>query len=102
MTIIPDTEKARSYTFLTDAIPYGKKDAVSMRELSHRLQKEESKLRDLVTMARIDGILLCSGNEGYYFPDNEDELQDYITKRRAYIKTARAAFEAFERANCKR
>ena len=53
-------------------------------------------VRQMVLNARTEGLLVCSCDEGYYFPKNEGELTDYIRRRRKYIRTAQIALQPFE------
>lgn len=92
---IPDTEHARTYSFLTDLIPIGMKNAVSMKDLSRIMGLHEQELRAYILNARKAGILICSGDQGYYFPEDLKELRNYVRRRQKYIKTASVALRPF-------
>lgn len=98
MTIIPDTNEARSHSILTSLIPTGKANAMPMRFLAKLMETETYSVREEVLKARTDGILICSCQNGYYFPEDLGELQDYYQRRRGYIRTAQAAFSPFQNA----
>lgn len=81
---------------MLEMIPTGKQDAVSMTNLSKMLKLPSSDVRLLILKARIKGVLICSGDAGYYFPENEGELKEYANRRRKYIRTANDALKPFE------
>lgn len=93
---VMDDEQAKCYQWLIDLIPDGKGDAVSMSDLSKLTDLSSSDVRQQVLNARKVGVLICSGEKGYYFPADEGELKDYVFGRRKYIKTAEIALRAFE------
>lgn len=78
---------------LIELIPYGRQNAISMRDLSERLNIDPRKLRALIQRERERGAPICSDWEhgGYYIPLNEFEARIYFNQQRHRIKTARAA-----------
>lgn len=89
-------EQSQEFQSLIELIPIGKGEAVSMKTLSKLLGLPSSDVRLMILNARKKGVLICSGDEGYYFPKNEDELKEYRNRRRKYIKTASIALRPFD------
>ena len=85
-----------SFKGLIDLIPMGRREAVSMTDLSKLIGLPSSDVRLMILNARKIGILICSGDEGYYFPKDDDELKEYRNRRRKYIRTATIALKPFE------
>lgn len=84
------------FHILTELIPIGKQEAISMNDLSKLIGLPSSDVRLMILNARKNDVLICSGDEGYYFPKNSDELQEYVRRRRKYIRTAKIALKPFE------
>lgn len=89
-------ELSKQFPFLSELIPIGKHEAISMTDLSKLIGLPSSDVRLMILNARKIGVLICSGDEGYYFPKNEDELKEYVRRRRKYIRTAKIALKPFE------
>ena len=96
--IVNDEKLKKKYEFLTNLIPVGKREAVSMGTLSKLIGLPTSDVRLIVLNARKNGFLICSGDEGYYFPIDDDELNEYINRRKKYIRTASIALHPFRKA----
>ena len=75
------------WKWLTDTIPEGARDAVSMRHLAKVHNLSERKMRLAVERARRAGILICSGDNGYFMPETLDEIMDYTHRAKARVKT---------------
>jgi hypothetical protein len=89
-------ELSKQFPFLSELIPIGKHEAISMTDLSKLIGLPPSDVRLMILNARKIGVLICSGDEGYYFPKNDDELKEYVRRRRKYIRTAKIALKPFE------
>jgi len=78
---------------ITDHIPYGRANAISMRELSERLHVDPRTVRALIQRERERGTPICTDWErgGYFMPANESEALAYFRQQKRRIKTARAA-----------
>ena len=87
----------KKYEWLVDLIPTGKDEAISMKMLSRITGYPTADIRQYVLNARRLGILICSGEQGYYFPKDLGELQEFIHRRDQYIKTACVALHAFKK-----
>lgn len=78
---------------LTEFIPIGRANAISMRDLAALLNVDTRTVRALVQRAREQGAPICTdfGNGGYYLPADMTEAEHYFRQQQARIKTARAA-----------
>ena len=81
---------------ITDFIPYGLVNAVSMTELSARTGESKRTVRKLIQQARLDGELICStcntdSATGYYYPLSPDEARPYYKQQQSRINTGIAA-----------
>ena len=94
--IAPDERIAADYKELINSLPDGKKSAVPMKSLADAYGMKTAELRAFILKSRIDGVLILSGQQGFYLPENRDEIREYVTRRRQYIRTAQKALDAFE------
>lgn len=92
---------------LIEYIPRGRSNAVSMSELSARLNVDPRTLRALIQRERELGAPICSDWEqgGYFLPANECEARHYYRQQRSRIRSARAALNGVirylrESSNC--
>lgn len=78
---------------ITDYIPYGRANAISMPNLSKQLGIKPRECRRWVQREREQGAPICSDWEhgGYFMPANECEARSYYRQQRSRIKSARAA-----------
>ena len=79
---------------LTEFIPTGRANAISMRELAALLNVDTRTVRALVQRAREQGAPICSewgANGGYYLPADTYEARRYLRQQKARIRSARAA-----------
>lgn len=74
------------YEKLLSALPSSKEDAVTMTELSKRLEVSPRDVRQYVLNARKDGLPILSDEEGYWKSDDDRELENFISKRRGIAK----------------
>ena len=88
--------QSKQFQPLIDLIPTGKREAVSMDDLSKLMGLPSPDVRQMVLDARKTGVLICSAEVGYYFPEDGDELKEYVFRRRKYIRTATSALRPFE------
>ncbi len=89
-------ELTTPFKWLIDLIPTGQCEAISMTDLARLTGIPSADIRQQVLNARRIGVLICSGDEGYYFPGDTDELIDYVVRRKQYIGTAHEALQPFE------
>lgn len=86
---------------ITEFIPNGKADAVSMKDLAAILGISKRGVRALVLAAREHGASICSTSEsdkgGYYMPRDREEAVAYLKQQKARIKSAYAALNGIRK-----
>lgn len=83
------------WKWLTDSIPTGRAAAVSMAYLAKITGLRQRELRREIEKARIDGILICSCETGYFMPETLLELRAYAIRAGSRIKTGRKCLVPF-------
>lgn len=82
-------------------IPYGKRNALSMNELSVRSGNDLRTTRKLVEAARKEGVPLCSdcgkNGGGYYFPINVSEALPCCQQMKARLSSCACSLAAIEK-----
>lgn len=68
---------------LMESLPTGEENAVSMKELAFRFGVNERAIRKAIHEARESGVIICSGNSGYWKPDAEYQLVSYYRLARS-------------------
>ena len=86
------------FPIITDFIPDSADESVSLEQLSVATGLSPREVKREVLQARIAGALILSSEHGYWMAENADQVRDYVTRRRAYLKTAMAALQPFIRA----
>lgn len=83
---------------MTNLIPTGKENAISMNDLAKMMNTDCRTIRLLVLKARTrENKLICSCDKGYYFPADMDELKEYIGRKTKGIKTSCIELAPFKR-----
>lgn len=76
-------------------IPEGEKNAIRQETLAARLGVSGSTVKNRIAKARIDGIEICSSNNGYFFAENDEERELFVKMQegqaRKRFKTAAAS-----------
>lgn len=83
------------WKWLTESIPAGRKEAVSMRYLAKIHGLTEREIRRAIEQARRDGMLICSSEQGYFLPETVQEIRAYTRRMSARIRTGRECLEPF-------
>lgn len=98
-------KRKRDYSFLLELIPYGKQNAISGYRLAKRLHMNVRAMCALIHEARVSGLLILSGDAGYWRSENLDELKEFYKRMRslgigtlAAAKSARLKIKEMERA----
>lgn len=82
-----------------DFILVGKKNSISQSDLARIANVPERAIRREVEEARINRKQLIIGDEsGYYFPEDEADITEYISRRKASIRTSQKALVPFLKA----
>ena len=83
---------------ITDFIPLGIENAISMDELAVRTGSNVRAVRQMVHNARLRGELICStcdgDSGGYYLPKDAAEAVPYYRQQLSRINSAVAALSA--------
>ena len=61
-------------------IPRGAENAVPMRDLAKVSGLTERGVRKAIERMRRNGLVVCSGDGGYYLPADVSELSDYLNR----------------------
>lgn len=61
-------------------IPRGAENAVPMVDLAKVSGLSERGVRKTIEHMRRNGVVICSGDGGYYLPANVSELSDYLNR----------------------
>lgn len=79
-----------------EQLPYGKNNAIRPIDLANMFGLSERQLRKKILNERMAGYLIMSNcsTGGYYKPDNEGEILDYISMMEHQAKTRLAASKA--------
>ncbi len=85
------------WKWLTDSIPAGRADAVSMAYLAKINRMTEREVRKAIEQARRAGILICSCENGYFMPETMQEIKAHVHRAGSRIKTGRECLEPFIR-----
>lgn len=87
MSNAPAAPNAAELERFYNALPHGRDQALTARELSARLGLSERHgdrvLRNLAQHATDAGYLVCTSNAGYYRPASADEAQETIGRLRS-------------------
>lgn len=88
-------KKKRDYSILLELVPYGKQNAISGQQLAKRLHMNVRGMCALIHEARVSGLLILSGDAGYWRSENPDELKEFYKRMRSQgIGTLAAAKSA--------
>ncbi len=83
---------------ITEFIPDGKANAISMNDLAAATNLDTRTVRQLVHSARVNGAVICStcdkDNGGYYIPRDVAEAVPYYRQQRSYINSATEALQS--------
>lgn len=73
---------------ISELLPSGKDNAISMHALARRLGINERILRQRIHAERVAGHLICSDGSGYYKPKGRSELQKYCHQMQRRLVSA--------------
>ena len=82
---------------ISDFLAAGQDQAISLPDLSAVLNLPERAVKQILN-ERLSGELILSSDKGYFLPSSEDEIREYVFRRKAVIKTAGAALKPFLKA----
>lgn len=64
-------------------IKEGKENGISRGRLAEIFQISEREVTASITEARKNHIIILSGNYGYFFPKNDDEIEEFYNRYHA-------------------
>ena len=82
------------YQKVLDLLSTGRKEAVPMRTLAQALNVRPREIRQAVLDARMDGVIVCSGMGGYFFPKSDEEVLKFYRVNRARAMTTLKSLKA--------
>lgn len=71
---------------ITEQIPVGKENAISSKELETLTGLTKRQIKKAVRDARINNVLICSGQTGYYTPADMNELMNWYIPANKRVK----------------
>lgn len=82
-------------------LPFGRENALPMKELALRMGVDPRTARKLVYEARQRGAVICSmcsgdRSDGYFRPNTAEEAAVYVRMQKCRIKSAKAALKPVE------
>ncbi len=89
--------RGKTYDDLLGFISVGRENAISLAMLSNLSGLGEREVRRQIMYARKDGVLVCSGDEGYFKPETIDELADYYKRFHSSALTTLSCLKATRR-----
>lgn len=81
--------------YIMGYIPKGKQNAISNKELAHRMNTTARVVRKLIEEARQNGEPICSGDEGYWIGDRED-IRRTLKRLYSQVKMMRCTIKGLE------
>ena len=69
-------------------IPYGRDNAISMRDLARSFGEDQRQIRHRIERARVDGNIIAGTDSGIFIPSTEAELREYVARTQARINTS--------------
>lgn len=75
------------YSRILSAIGEGQENAVHMSELIRISGMTDRELRKTIEYLRRQGVVIISGNSGYYFPADETELKAFVRQEEHRAKS---------------
>lgn len=68
---------------LLQILPTGKKNGIKNEDLQKILDTDKRGVSAQIQRARMDGAVICSGNGGYYLPQDDEEIRDFYNDMRS-------------------
>lgn len=88
----------KNYSCVVDLLGHGEGAAWSAAKLAAATDTDKRTVRRLVSEARQDGVLVCSGDSGYWLPGNRDELSRSCARMMAQARNIFRALRATRKA----
>ncbi len=89
------------YTGFMQYIPYGKAHGVRRRDLAEQWHIDTRSVSRIIAAMRNSGMIIASGDNGYYRPANLDELAEYYfmnnARAQSLLKSLKATRQELKR-----
>lgn len=85
-------------TRVSDVLPRGEENAVQLRQLALILNIPGRTVRRMIEQERRAGVLICSGENGYFLAASTYEAERFIRSMRSRAAEILKTVEAVERA----
>lgn len=73
----------KCYDSILKLIGTGEDNAISLTNLSIASGKEPREVKYLVQKARLDGVLICSTENGYFYPHDIEDIERFYKRFRS-------------------
>lgn len=73
----------KSYKPLLKLIGTGEDNSISLTNLSIMCGREPREVKHLVQQARLDGVLICSTENGYFYPQDIEDIERFYKRFRS-------------------
>lgn len=71
---------------------YGQENSITFKEMGG-IWGDHRVIRHMVHYLRISGVPICSGNSGYYYAKNKDEVEGVMKYLMSFISNYQEAFD---------
>ena len=85
-----------SMALILSALQTGESNAVNAKTLCRLCNIDDRTVRAIIEKLRRSGKVICSGNQGYYYPGTASELERYIRRMNSRIRSGRACIKPAE------
>lgn len=92
-----DTNPDSEFRKLLDLIPEGKERAIPMPVLANYMHFDEITLKHFICRCRKEGNIICSSSNGYYFPADVHELEDFYIRMMSRKTTTEKVLKPVEK-----
>ena len=84
---------------IANAVPEGKQNAISRKELAEKLGVQDRTMREWLELARLDGIVIANDQDGkgYYQPVTDEEIDRQLVQIRNRTMTQLAQMKYLRR-----
>lgn len=90
--------KIKPYSDILALIRDGKENGVHLQKLINFTGLKNRDVRKCIEYIRRNGIVIISGDYGYYFPSTSSELSTYIQQERSRANSIHETLQTAERA----
>lgn len=81
---------------LMDCLSVGAENAVTGKELAKKLNCHERDITISINVLRKNGVLICSNGSGFFLPENDNDIKNFIRQMRSRITDMEKALKPAE------